>query len=209
MGHGFFGITAALTLTALAWGLVNFGLLLWLPGALVAGGRSVATSSALIAKSTLIAAPTIALCAWLFSSWSTKWSLVLMTGIMVAGLLGLSVQAAGAAALSHPVVPLTLVIVGSCGVISILLPYAAENYPLRVRGRATGWVAGCSKLGGLIAQALSVAGGIPSFATAVLAIAVPAGVALVLICLFGRESRGRDLRELDAAARSSGIGEVV
>src|SRR5437879_5808494 len=55
VGHGFFGITAALTLTALAWGLVNFGLLLWLPGALVAGGRSVATSSALIAKSTLIA----------------------------------------------------------------------------------------------------------------------------------------------------------
>ena len=57
----------------------------------------------------------------------------------------------------------------------------------------------------LIAQGLSVAGGVPSFATAVLAIAVPAGVALVLICLFGRESRGRDLRELDAAARSSGI----
>ncbi|TLY70861.1 MAG: MFS transporter, partial [Gammaproteobacteria bacterium] len=164
VGHGFFGITAALTLTAVAWGLVNFGLLLWLPGALVAGGRSVATSSALIAKSTLIAAPTIALSAWLFSSWSTKWSLVLMTGIMVAGLLGLSVQAAGAAALSHPVVPLTLVIVGSCGVISILLPYAAENYPLRIRGRATGWVAGCSKLGGLIAQGLSVAGVVPSFA---------------------------------------------
>ena len=209
VGHGFFGITAALTLTAVAWGLVNFGLLLWLPGALVAGGRSVATSSALIAKSTLIAAPTIVLSAWLFSSWSTKWSLVLMTGIMVAGLLGLSVQAAGAAALSHPVVPLTLVIVGSCGLISILLPYAAENYPLRVRGRATGWVAGCSKLGGLIAQGLSVAGVVPSFATAVLVIAVPAGVALGLICLFGRESRGRDLRELDAAARASRIGEVA
>jgi len=94
-------------------------------------------------------------------------------------------------------------------VISILLPYAAENYPLRVRGRATGWVAGCSKLGGLIAQGLSVAGVVPAFATAVLVIAVPAGLALLLICLFGRESRGRDLRELDAAARSSRIGEVI
>src|SRR5256886_17431570 len=41
------------------------------------------------------------------------------------------------------------------------LPYAAENYPLRIRGRATGWVAACSKLGGLVAQALSVVAGVP------------------------------------------------
>jgi putative MFS transporter len=123
---------------------------------------------------------------------------------MVAGLLGLSVQAGGAAALSNPVVPLSLVVVGSCGVISILLPYAAENYPLRIRGRATGWVAGCSKLGGLIAQGLSVAGAVPQFATAVLMVAVPAVISFILIAIFGRESRGRDLRELDAiAARSA------
>jgi putative MFS transporter len=200
VGHGFLGITGALTLTALAWGLVNFGLLLWLPTALVAAGRSVAASSVLIAKSTLIAAPTVVICAWLFSAWSTKWSLVLMTGVMVAGLLGLSVQAGGAAALSNPVVPLTLVVVGSCGVISILLPYTAENYPLRIRGRATGWVAGCSKLGGLIAQGLSVAGAVPRFSTAVLLVVVPTVISFILIAVFGRESRGRDLRELDTIA---------
>jgi MFS transporter, putative metabolite:H+ symporter len=45
---------------------------------------------------------------------------------------------------------LSLLIVGSTAVISILLPYAAENYdPVGVRGRATGWVAGWSKIGGL------------------------------------------------------------
>ena len=33
-----FGVTAALTLAALAWGFVNFGVLLWLPGSLVAEG---------------------------------------------------------------------------------------------------------------------------------------------------------------------------
>lgn len=38
----FMGVTAALTLAALAWGLVNFGLLLWLPAVLMAEGRSVA-----------------------------------------------------------------------------------------------------------------------------------------------------------------------
>src|SRR5207302_422427 len=82
VGRGFLGVTAALTLAALAWGLVNFGLLLWLPAALIAEGRSVGASSALIARSTLIAAPTIVVCAWLFSAWSTKWSLVAMTGVM-------------------------------------------------------------------------------------------------------------------------------
>src|SRR5215472_7161798 len=48
------GLAAALTATALAWGLVNFGVLLWLPGYLMATGRSVDLSSALIARSTLI-----------------------------------------------------------------------------------------------------------------------------------------------------------
>src|SRR5690606_30566978 len=48
-GHHLIGMTTALTLAALTWGLVNFGLLLWLPSALVSAGRSVGASSALIA----------------------------------------------------------------------------------------------------------------------------------------------------------------
>src|SRR5205807_2112594 len=173
VGRGFLGVTAALTLAALAWGLVNFGLLLWLPAALIAEGRSVGASSALIARSTLIAAPTIVVCAWLFSAWSTKWSLVAMTGVMVLGMLGLTLQRLGAGEMSHPLIPVALIILGSSGVISMLLPYAAENYPLRIRGRATGWVAACSKLGGLAAQALSVVAGVPPLAAAVAAVAVP------------------------------------
>jgi putative MFS transporter len=208
-GRGLVGITVALTLAALAWGLMNFGLLLWLPAALMAQGRSVATSSALIAKATLMAAPTTVICAWLFSKWSTKWSLVLTLGVTLVGMLGLSFQELGTGGLSHPAVPLSLLIVGSSGVISILLPYAAESYPLRIRGRATGWIAGCSKLGGLTAQGLSVAGAVPPFATAVLLVAAPAAIALVLIAIFGRESRGRDLRELELAEGGNRAGEVA
>ena len=207
VGRRFLGVTAALTLAALAWGLVNFGLLLWLPAALIAEGRSVGASSALIARSTLIAAPTIVVCAWLFSAWSTKWSLVAMTGVMVLGMLGLTLQQLGAGEMSHPLIPVALIILGSSGVISMLLPYAAENYPLHIRGRATGWVAACSKLGGLAAQALSVVAGVPPLAAAVTAIAVPAVGSTILIALYGRESRGRSLGELDApgAAREPAI----
>jgi putative MFS transporter len=200
--HGFLGITTALTLAGLAWGLVNFGLLLWLPSELVAQGRSVAASSALIAKSTLLAAPTIAVCAWLFSAWSTKWSLIVVTGVMVLGLLGLTLPELGGGGPAGPVLPLALVILGSSGVISMLLPYAAENYPLLIRGRATGWVAACSKLGGLGAQTLSVLGGVPRFTVVVLAIAAPAVAAAILVALFGHESRGRSLGELDLRHRA-------
>jgi putative MFS transporter len=201
LGHGFVGITTALTLAALAWGLVNFGLLLWLPAALVAQGHSVPAAGALIAKSTLLAVPTIVICAWLFGAWSTKWSLIMATVVMVMGLAGLALRGLGSGAGAAPLLPLALIILGSSGVIAMLLPYAAENYPLLIRGRATGWVAACSKLGGLAAQTLSVLGGVPSLTTVIALIAAPAVVSSVFIALFGRESRGRSLGELDLAHR--------
>lgn len=195
--HQFVGITGALTLAAVAWGLINFGVLLWLPSTLVAEGRSVAASSALIAQSTLIAAPTVLLATWLYSAWSTKGALLVMIGATALGLLGLGLRTSNVEFLSNPVLDVTLLIFGSCGVISILLPYTAENYPLRVRGRATGWIAGCSKLGGLVAQGLSVLGAVPPLAAAALAIAVPVVVSIALIAHYGRETRGRDLRDLE------------
>ncbi|KPF80993.1 MFS transporter [alpha proteobacterium AAP38] len=189
----FLGLTAALTLGALAWGLVNFGLLLWLPGTLVEEGLSVAAASGLIAKSTIISIPVVAVATFLYARWSSKWSLVLMVAMMAGGLLLFLLRTPG----DSPLLALTFVIVGSSGVISILLPYTAENYPLRVRARATGWVAGCSKLGGLMAQGLSVAAAVPAFGIAAALIAVPTLGALLLIAALGRETRGRDLRELE------------
>jgi len=191
------GITIALTLAALAWGLVNFGVLLWLPSALVAEGRSVEAASALIAKSTLIAAPTILLSVWLYSAWSTRGSLALMLGVSAAGLFGLVFRGMGMEVLANPIGPLALLIVGSSGVIAIILPYTAENYPLRIRGRATGWIAGCSKLGGLLAQGLSVVAAAPPLAAAAAVVGALAVAALGLIAFLGRETRGRDLRDLE------------
>lgn len=199
--HGLLGTTVALTLAALAWGFVNFGVLLWLPASLVAEGRSVGPASAIIAKSALFAVPTVALVTWLYSAWSTKWSLVAMIATTVLGLAALLLRDSGWALLSDPLVPIVLLIVGSTGVISILLPYAAENYPLRVRGRATGWVAGCSKVGGLVAQGLGALALVPALGLAAAIVAVPALASLALIAWFGRETRGRDLRDLESAPR--------
>jgi putative MFS transporter len=196
--HGLLGTTVALTLAALAWGFVNFGVLLWLPSALVAEGRSVGLASGIIARSALLAAPTIVIASYLYNSWSTKWSLMSSIALMTLGLLALMLRGIGTWPIpSNPIVPLCLLIVGSSGVISMLLPYAAENYPVRVRGRATGWVAGWSKVGGVMAQVLSVLGLVPALGAAAAFVAVPAALSLVLVGWFGRETRGRDLRELE------------
>ena len=189
------GQLIALSLVATCWGLVNFGLLLWLPVELVSRGYSMEASSTLLAASAMIALPTVFVVAWIYSAWSTKYSLLVSIAVTVLGLAGVLWLAASKDA--HPILPIAMLIIGSNAIIAMLLPYAAESFPLRIRARATGWVAACSKLGGVIAQALAIVAIIPTLATSALLIALPTGLSLILIWRFGRETRGRDLRDLD------------
>jgi putative MFS transporter len=198
----FLGTTVALTVAGLAWGFVNFGLLLWLPGELIAAGRNMALAATLITRSSLLAAPVVVIAAALYARWSTKGALLVMTLITAAGVIALVLQHSGLSTASNPLLALVLLLVGSTGVISVLLPYSAESYPLRIRGRATGWVAGCSKAGGLICQGLSALALVPTLRVSAAVIAVPVLLALVLIARYGRETRGRDLRELELSSPS-------
>jgi putative MFS transporter len=194
-GIGLWGKLTALSIAALAWGLINFGLFLWLPADLVAKGYSMAVSSKLLAESALIAFPTVFLAAWMYSRWSTKYSVITFVALTIAGLvLVLLLELRGHGSV---VLPVALLIVGTNGIIAMLLPYAAESFPLKVRGRATGWVAACSKAGGVLAQLLSILALVPPLGVTAAIIMVPTGLALVLIFIFGKETRGRDLRHLD------------
>jgi putative MFS transporter len=193
--------TWALSIAALAWGLINFGLLLWMPALLVAKGYSVALSSRLLAASALIAVPTVFLAAALYGRWSSKGALVGSIALTAMGLLGIIYLELASPADASPVLPIAVLIVGLNGIIAMLLPYAAESYPLKVRGRATGWVAACTKAGGLAAQALSLFGLIPGLALGAALTLVPVVVALVLVLRYCTETHGRDLREMEEAVR--------
>jgi putative MFS transporter len=57
------------------------------------------------------------------------------------------------------------------------------------------------KIGGLIAQALAALGLVPTIGIAAGLIAIPAVLSILLILQFGRETRGRDLRELELHPR--------
>jgi MFS transporter, putative metabolite:H+ symporter len=189
--------TWALSVTALAWGLINFGLLLWMPAHFVAKGYSMAVSSELLAASGLIAFPTVFAAAFLYARWSSKGALVGSIVLTALGLLGVLHLELAAGATASPVIPIALLIVGTNGIIAMLLPYAAESYPVAIRGRATGWIAACTKGGGLIAQLLGLLGLLPAFWLGAAAILVPTLVALVLVLRFCVETRDRDLRDLD------------
>lgn len=206
--RGLLGKTAALTVAAVAWGLINFGLLLWLPNDLVAKGYSMSLSSKLLAESALIAFPTVFLCTLLYSRWSTKWSLITMLLLTILGLIWILVleRIAG----GNPVWPIALLIIGSNGIIAIILPYASESYPVKIRGRATGWVAACTKAGGVLAQALSIAALVPPLGISAVIIIVPVLIAFGLFLCFGTETRGLDLRHLEPAhlARSVSSAET-
>jgi MFS transporter, putative metabolite:H+ symporter len=194
-GRAFAGKLTALSLAAICYGLVNFGLLLWLPADFVARGYSMELTSRLLAESALIALPTVFLAAAAYSRWSTKWSVIVSIAVTVTGLLGiLQLELIGR---GSPVIPVALLIVGTNALIAMLLPYAAESFPLRIRGRTTGTVAACSKGGGMFAQALAILALIPPLALVALIIIVPTVLSLLLVGWFGKETRGRDLRDLD------------
>ena len=194
-GRAFVGKLLALSLAAICYGLINFGLLLWLPADLVSKGFSVAVASRLLAESALIAFPTIFIAAFAYSAWSSKWSVAGSIAITIVGLLGvLQLEFAGA---GSPVIPVALLIIGTNALIAMLLPYAAESFPLRIRARTTGTVAACTKAGGMLAQMLAILSLVPALGTVSLAIIVPTAAALLLVAWFGRETRGRDLRDLD------------
>jgi len=190
-------LTAALVVTALSWSFINFGLLLWLPTDLQARGYSSALASGILAKSALVALPTIMAAAWLYARWSSKWTLV---GTILLTLLGLAGALLPVRILASDVVIVSVIaalIVGTNGMIAVLLPYAAENYPLGIRGRATGLIAGSSKFGGVAVQAFALLGFIPTLAGGAAALLVPMLLSVALVGYAGRETRGRSLRELE------------
>ena len=177
-------LLAALTLVGLAWGLVNFGLLLWLPTELIARGQGFAGMGALLSKSALFAAPVIVLVAAAYSKWGGARTLMATIVVSVMGLCGLLVMDTPAFRSELGPMPwVVLLIVGINGVLATVLPFVAENSALVIRGRATGWVAGSTKAGGILAQSLGLLGIAPSLSSAAVFIAVLFVVAAGLLSL--------------------------
>jgi putative MFS transporter len=192
------GITLGLVAAGLAWGLVNFGFLLWLPTNLRAIGLA-GSADGLLARSALLALPGVLLVIWLYHRWSSIYTLALFVAFTAASLLffclclwlGLhSVWIISAAT--------ALLLVSASGVIAMLIPYAAEIYPVHLRGTGAGVVAASSKFGGILGAGFGVLGLFENMALSALVIAVPLAAAATTLWRNGIDTRGLRLEDIHA-----------
>lgn len=193
-------ITLGLIGSGCAWGLVNFGFLLWLPTNLRAMGMSAEVVNSLLAHAGLLSLPGIAAVIWLYHSWSSIKTLILFLALTALSLglflvLGiLKMNSLGTITLST-----ALLLISASGVIAMLIPYAAEIYPVHMRGTGAGLVAASSKFGGILGAGCGVLGVFNDLSFSAAMIAIPLLVFAFLLFRNGIDTKGRRLEEIHIA----------
>ncbi len=204
-------LTFGLTGAGLAWGLVNFGFLLWLPANLQTLGLSTTASDTLLAQSALFAFPPVIFVAWMYHVWGTKRTLALFAGLLAITLLLFSTFSN--AGLSEKWLPplVTALLISSSGLIAMLFPYAAEVVPNGLRGTGSGLIAGSSKAGGVLALSVAMTSALPGIALSALIVAIPTALSALLVQLHGIETRNMRLEdiELEMRAKKKDVSDPV
>jgi putative MFS transporter len=196
----FRGLSGVVALLGLGVGLVTFGFQLWIPSNLQRLGFDEVTSSTILRDSALLGFPATFLIAFLYGFWSSKKTMIILSVITAASLLGFVVLGDQVADdRTRLDLLLILPITGISSILAVLVAYASETYPTRIRSRGTGLAAGASKLGGVLVIALVVAGATPpSIATTALIGAVPLALGALAMAVFGVETRRRRLEDITA-----------
>ncbi|RVT88706.1 MFS transporter [Inhella crocodyli] len=193
-------LTGALLLCGLGWGLVNFGFLLWLPSQLGALGVDASGANALLARSSVLALPGIALVVLLYHRWSSVRALVLFIALTALSLLAFAALALlGLRAPALTTATTAALLVSVSGVIAMLIPYAAEIYPVHLRGSGSGVVAASSKAGGIVGALLAVGGFFEHFVLAAVLLALPMLASAWWLARCGVETRGASLEGIQQA----------
>ncbi len=196
----FGGLTTAVVLFGLGWGLVNSGFLLWLPTNLRQLGLETGAAERLLAGAAIIGFPAVFVVALLYGFWSSRRTMIAVALLTSATLLAF--VALGRRVAEHPYVLqalIVLLLVGTNSILAVLTPYSSEVYPTRVRARGTGLAGACARGGGLLGVTVVVIGlAPPSLTGAALLGAVPTALAATAIARYGVETRRRRLEEITA-----------
>ncbi|MBP2401180.1 MFS transporter [Streptomyces syringium] len=194
----FRGPTLALTVLAIGAGLMAHSFQMWLPTNLGRLGITEVSSDRVLRDSALISLPLNVLTALLYGLWSSRRTVITLTGLTATALVALAVLADSVA--GHGVWLRLLLLVPLWGIsatAAVMAAYSTEAYPTPLRARGTSWAAGISKAGGVAILALSVAAvAVPPLGVTALLGAVPLALAALAFALFGPETRGRRLDEI-------------
>lgn len=186
--------TALVLLYGLAWGLVNWGYITFLPTFMHGRGGT----SRLLFTASLLSIPNSALAAYLYSRWSGRRSMALYLAITLTAMLALAIVPLGGGD-ALVLTLLTSLMVGASGMIALLASYSAEVYPTGLRATGSGLSAAATKVGGMIGP---VAVGVLATGSRAIALlmSLPMTVALVATVRYGVEAAVEPLTESDPLA---------
>lgn len=209
VGHGhylglfrspFTGLTLVLVALAVGIGMVQYGFQQWIPSNLQKLGYDEVSASKILRDSALIGFPLNFPIAFLYGFWSSRKTIGIMAGLTASALLGFVL--AGSHVADNSTLLHVLLIVPIWGISSltaVTAAYASEIYPTRIRARGTGLAAAATKLGGVLILA-AVAGAVaaPSISVTALLGAAPIVAAIVLLAIYGVETRKKGLEAITA-----------
>ena len=178
----------------LAWGVINWGFVTFLPVFLRTGELSDNVSSTLFFAS-LFSLPATVCAAYLYGRWSSRRSLAVFGAIAATALAAFAVALNAEASYGVLFLLLAAIFASSAGMIAMLSPYSAEQYPTSLRARGTGLAAATTKAGGMLGPLL--VSGVPSLGIAAIATTIPVAFATVFLLMTGTETSQRPLLELE------------
>lgn len=221
----FVGLSIIVLLLGLGIGIVQYGFQQWIPSNLAKLGFRDVTAAKILRDSALIGFPLNFPIAWLYGFWSAKKTILLMCASTVAALIGFVI--APTSSLVHTVngvshqtgllyVLLIVPIWGISSLTAVMVAYASEVYPTKVRARGSGLAAGATKFGGVLILAI-VAGAIaaPSIRATSIFGAVPLILAMITMLIFGVETKHKQLERITAeqlhgdAGMPSAVGQAA
>ena len=203
-GRPFLGLSIIVVLLGLGIGIVQYGFQQWIPSNLTKLGFEDVNAAKILRDSALIGFPLNFPIAYLYGFWSGRKTIVLMAFATVAALIGFVV--ANPDQLVHADHATTMLYVllivpiwGISSLTAVMIAYASEVYPTRVRSRGTGLAAGATKLGGVMILALVAAAiAAPSISRTALYGAIPLTLAIVALIVFGVETKKKQLERITA-----------
>jgi MFS transporter, putative metabolite:H+ symporter len=200
----FVGLSVIVLLLGLGIGFVQYGFQQWIPSNLVKLGFKDVTAAKILRDSALIGFPLNFPVAWLYGYWSAKKTIIALCAMTVAALIGF--VASSNSQLVHDGKSTTLLYIllivpiwGISSLTAVMIAYASEVYPTKVRARGSGLAAGATKFGGVLILAIVAAAiAAPSIKLTALYGAIPLGLAIVAMMFFGVETKKKQLERITA-----------
>jgi putative MFS transporter len=202
--RNFVGLSIVVLLLGIGIGIVQYGFQQWIPSNLQKLGFKEATASKILRDSALVGFPLNFPIAWLYGFWSGRKTIILMAAATVAALIGFALVDQGSLvhdgkATTTLYILLIVPIWGISSLTAVMVAYAAEIYPTKIRSRGSGLAAGATKFGGvLILATVAAAIAAPSIAATAVIGAIPLTLAIVALIVFGVETKKKQLERITA-----------